>query len=254
MSDKPDPQFKKDITHKMGDKALKEDTEGSNFMLIEYQELSSTWKHTDARMESSLRLFLGTSTILVSGVAIAFTQDVPKNVISYIILFGLLLMTALGILIMKRVLGTSFIKDEYLIAINLIRGYFKDRNLAIENNLMLPTLNRKDISKEYVNDKLKDRANRSIIWAFQVGISLLAGLACLQFCAILFRKISWNNIFLSIAVFIVTMLTTEIIKEIKKKAHYFSVYDSVLRKIHQEEPSKSREKRRQELEAQKESI
>jgi len=111
---------------------------GAKFLLREFNELGHFWRHTDARMESALNLYLTASSLVVAGLVYLSQQVTDLRIfISLMILVAAGLFIG-GLILVSRIVSTAALKAEYIHALNLIRRYFVDTNNPIKDYLVLP--------------------------------------------------------------------------------------------------------------------
>jgi hypothetical protein len=108
---------------------------GDKFMLAEFNELGDLWRHTDQRLDKGLAIYLTTTTIAVSVLAIVARQDasqwLPQD-IRWILTIALSLLLAInGVVYARLIVESQRTKTEYRFAAMRIRRYFvgQDENL-----------------------------------------------------------------------------------------------------------------------------
>jgi hypothetical protein len=108
------------------------------FLLAEFSELGEFWRHTDARLESSLNFYL-TAIAVLAPATLLLRQSVSdiRSLVALMIPVGIALFV-IGILLTWRVTRAILVKAEYVHALNLIRRYFVDNDPHIAKYLFLP--------------------------------------------------------------------------------------------------------------------
>jgi hypothetical protein len=127
---------------------------GIKFLLTEFRELGQLWRHTDSRIENAANLYLTICTILVPGIVLFyhFAND-PRLFLIGVALAALALFV-IGAVLVGRIIESRTIKVEYIYALNLIRGYFAEKDVSIVPYLYFPI-------EESPND-LNDKQIRSL--------------------------------------------------------------------------------------------
>lgn len=146
------------------------------FLISEFNELGQFWRHTDARLESGINLYITASALIVSGAVFFSQQGIDfRTFLFFITLIALVLFMG-GVILSERILGVAFVKAEYTSGLNLIRRYFIDADSSIKDYLILPTAKS---PKEDKNSALKipvpPRIPSFLLMVVHIWDSLLLG-------------------------------------------------------------------------------
>lgn len=109
------------------------------FLLAEFSHISEFWRHTDSRMESSLNLYFAASAIIATGLAYLSQQFTDLRSFFMLMTLAAVVLFAGGMMVARRILGTSILKSHYISALNLIRRHFVDLDESLSAYLALPT-------------------------------------------------------------------------------------------------------------------
>lgn len=149
-------------------------TEKTNqaFLLTEFNEVCNFWRHTDKRVDSTIRLYLTTSTVIVSSSLVLFQYQTGNTAIipsSLLISFSSLAMSISGFFLSTRIIGASVNKSEYAYSINLIRRFFAEKRPEICPYLYMP------IAREQIGARIT--SSRKVGEAMHKPSPLLIGIA-----------------------------------------------------------------------------
>lgn len=114
------------------------DKSTTSFLITEFEQLGEFWRQTDSRMEATIDHYLTAVAAVVAGILI-FSPRV-SNLEPFLGILALvsLVVAGGGYIVSKRTTEARNIKHEYILALNLIRGYFVERDRSIANYLLLP--------------------------------------------------------------------------------------------------------------------
>lgn len=173
------PQIQLDHNESLPDtqerRAGADDTTDTQFLLAEFGTLVDLWKHTDARFESGMGIYLTGSAIMVSALAF-FSQSITNIYLFLSIASGMAIgMAIVGIFLARRMVAASIVKSEYIYAMNLIRLYFVEKRPEIRPYLVLPV---GELPHTPIHDKrssMRPLLSYSFIAVIHLGVSLLLG-------------------------------------------------------------------------------
>lgn len=108
------------------------------FLLTEFSELGQFWRHTDSRIENAANMYLTICAILVPGMVLFYRVANDLRLFFIGVTLAALALFVVGVVFTGRIIQTRIIKNEYIYALNLIRGYFAEKDIGIAPYLSLP--------------------------------------------------------------------------------------------------------------------
>ncbi len=160
----------------------------TTFLISEFEQLGEFWRQTDSRLETSINHYLVSWTAIAAGTAfLSSIVSSPKVFWGILALLAVVLASG-GYIVSTRTLSASMVKREYLLALNLIRLYFVERDKSIASYLLLPYQDPR-IRPELIG--LGPSGKTKFSFGFLSGLnSLLLGVACGISTWLLFPSVS----------------------------------------------------------------
>lgn len=108
------------------------------FLLTEYNELGEFWKHTDARIETGINIYLTVCGFAFPGLGLLYQaiQSIQLFVLASIPVAMAIFI--LGFVLVQRITSADFNKSEYKLGMQIIRRYFADKDPEITPYLYMP--------------------------------------------------------------------------------------------------------------------
>lgn len=162
---------KKDTTIK----TRKENSETTTqFLLAEFNELAEAWRHTDARIDSAINIYLSVvaSTFPALGLLYQAFQSIQLFILVSVPM--LIILFVFGFMFMQRVTSTDITKAEYILGMQTIRRYFVDQDAEISSYLILPVASPSKNKQELDNQK-HPYFHKQLIFAVIIFNSILIG-------------------------------------------------------------------------------
>lgn len=170
--------IKKDINNKnMVSKAKTENMGQSlsaQFLLAEFSELAEAWRHTDARIESAINIYLTISASTFPALGLLYQAFQSIQLFLLVSIPILINLFVFGFLFTQRVTSTDITKAEYILGMQMIRRYFIDHDSEISSYLILPVALSAKNDQEIKKQK-RPYFHKQLIFAVIAFNSLLVG-------------------------------------------------------------------------------
>lgn len=105
-----------------------------DYLIAEFNTLQGLWKHTDSRIEASIRFYLTVSTIITSSAVFLFQYQSAKQLFvptSLSIAIASFIITIAGFFLTVRVTSSAINKSKYIYSMDLIRDFFVEKKPEI---------------------------------------------------------------------------------------------------------------------------
>lgn len=109
-----------------------------SFLITEFEQLGEFWRQTDTRLETTVDHYLTAVAAVAASIVIFSPRVLNLEPFLGILALVSLVVASGGYIVWKRTTDARNIKREYVFALNLIRGYFVDRDRSIASYLLLP--------------------------------------------------------------------------------------------------------------------
>lgn len=170
--------IEKDINNKNAvSKVITENKERSlttQFLLTEFSELAEAWRHTDARIESAINIYLTIAASTFPALGLLYQAFQSLRLFILISIPVLITLFVFGFLFTQRVTSTDIIKAEYILGMKMIRRYFIDHDAEISAYIFLPVASPAKDHQEREKQK-HPSFHKQLIYAVIVFNSLLVG-------------------------------------------------------------------------------
>lgn len=127
-------KIERTITHESD---LAEGGAGSSFLLVEFAALSDLWRDADARIQGTMNLYLAMWATVAAAMVLVYSVVQSLKPLLLGLAVAATLLAGAGVLVSLRVASRAALRNEYVSKLNLIRGYFTQKNAEIGPYLLL---------------------------------------------------------------------------------------------------------------------
>ena len=153
-------------------------TNARDFLLVEFQNISKLFLHTDQRLESGLRIYFTAATVVLSVVVFLYDEITltERNLPPYLLI--LIAFIWGGMLLTRRITRVSLQKAIYREALNRIRAYFVEESPLIRKYLLLPASDGQVATNEILRVAQTGTTRSGVLNMISVWNSILFGFMC----------------------------------------------------------------------------
>ncbi|MCB0170721.1 MAG: hypothetical protein KDJ97_09240 [Anaerolineae bacterium] len=143
--------------------------------MAEFGELAESWRHTDSRIETAINFYLTVGAIVLPGLGLLYQALQSIQLFILVSVPVAMVLFIFGFFLTQRITSADIRKEDYGLAMRMIRRYFVDQDPRIKSYIYMPI----GLAAETLEDVSRQRNpyfHRRIMFAINAFNSFLVGL------------------------------------------------------------------------------